>query len=103
MTRLLTTLMMIALVALPCLAVENQGDLLVEVISEESDAPIAGALVRVLTRSGSRLIASGTTDASGMLRLKNIEEGRYQVEVSHPDLPGDDGAVVTIAAATDPR
>lgn len=101
MVRVFQALLVILLVGLPSWAVENQGDLLVEVISEETDAPVAGAVVRVLTRSGSRVVAKGTTGDSGTLRLKNIEEGRYQIEVTHPDFPGGDGAIVTIAAATD--
>ncbi len=102
MTRFgLLALVILGLLLQPCWGVENQGDLLVEVVSEETDEPIEGALVKVLNRSRTRVIASGETDLEGTVRIKNLDEGTYQVEVSHPDFPGNDGAVITIAPATD--
>lgn len=85
----------------PVTAVENKGDLVLEVVSEESDEPVEGALVKVMTRTGSRLVAEGKTEADGRLRLKNVDEGTYKIEVTHPDFPGGDGAIVTVAPASD--
>lgn len=72
---------------------ESTGTLIIDVCDEytynTSEAPhVKGAKVRVTTPTNA-LVKEGTTDAAGIFRLDNIQEGYYIVEVtedSHSDV-----------------
>ena len=84
----------------PVMAAEDRGDLVVTALSEETEAPVAGATVRVLNRSKTKVIASGVTDAQGKVRITGIAIGDVFVEVSK-DGVGLDRSLMTINAGTD--
>lgn len=84
----------------PALAAEGRGDLVVTALSEETEAPVAGATVRVLNRSKTKVIASGVTDAQGKVRITGIAIGDVFVEVNKEGI-GLDRSLMTINAGTD--
>lgn len=100
---LCTTILCTALILIlgqPTLAADDRGDLVVTVVSEESEAPVAGAKVRVLNRSKTRVLGEATTDDKGTARLNGLPLGDVFVEVVD-DKVGTDGAVISITAGTD--
>ena len=81
-------------------AQSNRGDITITAVSEESEAPVAGATVKVWNRSKTRTLAETTTDSQGRARLKNILAGDVFVEVISPET-GQDGAIMTITSGAD--
>ena len=58
------------------------GDLQVNV-SDQSGAAVAGATVSVRS-VGTGITREGTTDGTGQYRVAQLENGQYEVKVSHP-------------------
>ncbi len=85
---------------LPLLAAEDRGDLVVTVVREADEAPVAGAKVRVTNREKTRLLGEAVTDSEGKARVNGLPIGDIYVEVSE-ESAGRDGAVLTLNAATD--
>lgn len=85
---------------LPLLAAEDRGDLVVTVVREADDTPVAGAKVRVTNREKTRLLGEAVTDDQGKARVNSLPIGDVYVEVSE-EAAGRDGAVLTLNAATD--
>lgn len=82
---LLLALLLAAFLPATAYAIDVQGDLLVTVQNAETDAPIAGATVRVQDRDGGRAPVTGTTDAEGKALFRGLPIGDYAVEITHPD------------------
>lgn len=85
---------------LPLQAADDRGDLLVTVIREADETPVAGARVILYNRSKSRKLGEAVTDATGTARLNGLPIGDVFVEVSD-EAAGRDGAVVTITSGAD--
>lgn len=82
---LLIALLLAALLPATAFAVGVQGDLVVTVQDAETDAPLAGATVKVQDREGARPPVTGTADAQGRALFRGLPTGDYAVEVSHPE------------------
>ncbi|MGE0489170.1 MAG: TonB-dependent receptor [Vulcanimicrobiota bacterium] len=82
------------------LAAQVEGDLLIEVVKEADESPVADAVVTVKNREGTRTIQEVRTGPDGKARVKNLPLGDYLVEVTHPEV-GRDSAIVKINPATD--
>lgn len=86
--------------ALPVAAADNRGDLVVTVVSEETEEPVAGAVVKVLNRSKTKVLTQTTTDAQGRARLNGLAIGDVFVEVVKEG-EGLDRSLITIKSGTD--
>lgn len=95
---LICALLFLAL-PLPALAAEVEGDLLVEVLTEEEN-PIEGAVVRVRDQEARRSALEETTGPDGTVRFKNLPIGNYTVEIEHAEF-GRDRALVRVNAGVD--
>jgi outer membrane receptor protein involved in Fe transport len=84
----------------PTLAADDRGDLVVTVVSEDTEEPVEGALVKVMNRAKSKLLQEGTTDAEGIARFNGIPIGEVFVEATK-DGVGLDRSLVTISAGSD--
>lgn len=85
---------------LPTMAAEDRGDLVVTVLREADEAPVAGAKVRVTNREKTRVLAEATTDAEGKARLDGLPLGDVFVEVTE-ESAGRDGALLTLTSGAD--
>lgn len=65
------------------------GDLIVDVLRADNDAPIVGARVVVQDRLNLRAPVELVTDANGRARFEDLVLGEYYVDISHPDYGGD--------------
>lgn len=63
--------------------VEVLGTLVVDVVNSSTDAPVAGASVKVFS-SGS-VVGESVTDASGRASFERLLTGDYRVEIAHTD------------------
>jgi outer membrane receptor protein involved in Fe transport len=86
--------------SLPALAAEDRGDLVVTVVSEDTEEPVEGAVVKVMNRAKTRVLHQGTTDAEGVARFNNISIGEVFVEANKEGV-GLDRSLVTITAGAD--
>ena len=84
----------------PALAADDRGDLVVTVVSEETEEPVEGALVKVMNRAKSRVLQQQTTDAEGVARFNSIPIGEVFVEATRDGI-GLDRSLVTITAGAD--
>lgn len=85
---------------LPTMAAEDRGDLVVTVLREADEAPVAGAKIRVTNREKTRVLAEATSDAEGKARLDGLPLGDVFVEVSEESV-GRDGALLTLTSGAD--
>ncbi len=85
---------------IPVLAADDRGDLVVTVVRESDETPVAGAKVRVTNREKTRVLAEAITDAEGKARLNGLLIGDVFVEVSE-ETAGRDRGLVTISSGTD--
>ena len=70
-------------------AVDDRGDLIVDVLRADNDAPLAGVNVSVQDRLNLRPPVELVTDANGRARFEDLLLGEYYVDVQHPDYGGD--------------
>lgn len=91
---------LIFLTLAPAWAADNRGDLVVTVVSEETEEAVAGARVKVLNRSKTKVLMETTTDAAGRARLNGIAIGEVFVEVVKDEL-GLDRSLITITPGAD--
>ena len=84
----------------PSWSAEDRGDLVVTVVREADEAPVAGAKVKVTNREKTRILAEAETDTSGQVRLKGLPLGNVYVEVTQADA-GRDGALLTLTSGAD--
>lgn len=84
----------------PVAAADDRGDLVVTVLREADEAPVAGAKIRVTNRERTRVLAEATTDSDGLARLNGLPIGDLYVEALLEGT-GRDGALVTITAGAD--
>lgn len=68
-------------VALPALAADDRGDLVVTVVSEATEKPVAGAAVKILNRDKTKVLTQATTDEQGRARINGLRIGDIFVEV----------------------
>lgn len=92
--------LVIALFTQPLSAAEDRGNLVVTVFSEESEAPVEGATVKVMNRARTRVLLEATTDAEGVVRFNNIAIGEVFVEASKEGV-GIDRSLISITAGAD--
>lgn len=85
---------------LPAWAAEDRGDLVVRVVREQDDQPVAQAQVRVWNRQRDRILGETTTDSEGKARLNGLPLGQVYVEVTQEEA-GRDGALLTLTAGVD--
>ena len=84
----------------PGYAAEDRGDLVVTVVREADETPVAGARVRVTNREKNRVLAEATTDIEGKARLNGLPLGDVFIEVTE-DEAGRDGALLTLTSGSD--
>ena len=72
---------------------------MVTVVSEETEEPVAGAVVKVLNRSKTKVLTQTTTDAQGRARLNGLAIGDVFVEVVKEG-EGLDRSLITIKSGT---
>lgn len=94
------TLIFLAAVHPSAMAVDVQGDLVVEVKTAEKEAPVAGATVKVQDRNQARPPVEMKTDEGGVARFTNLLQGEYLVEVAQPDYEPDRGIVTVTGGAS---
>ena len=90
----------IVFLSAPVYAAEDRGDLVVTVVSEETEQPIEGATVKVMNREKTRVLQEATTDAEGGARFNNLTIGEVFVE-ANKDGVGLDRSLITITAGSD--
>jgi hypothetical protein len=95
----LFVILLLLLSSLSGLAVEVQGDLLVQVLRADNDKPIVGAVVRVQDKAARAAVSEKKTDEAGRARFTNLQLGDYYVDISHPDYEGDRSLVKINAGA----
>lgn len=83
-----TLLFLLALVT-AAFAVDDRGDLIVDVLRADNDLPIVGANITVQDRLNLRPPLEMVTDAQGRARFEDLLLGEYYVDVQHPDYGGD--------------
>jgi hypothetical protein len=66
-------------------------------ITDEGDAPLAGAVITLLDAAGNRALRTTLTDADGRYRIVNVAAGRYRVRVDLIGYEGTDGPVTAPA------
>lgn len=86
----------------PAVAADDRGDLVVVVVSEETEEPIEGADVKVMNRAKTRVLQQGKTDAEGVARFNGIPIGEVFVEASKEGV-GLDRSLITVTAGGDNR
>lgn len=92
--------LLLLLISYPALSAENRGDIVVTVVSEEAETPIAGATVKVFNRARTKVLAEVVTDSSGKARIPSLAIGQVFVEASK-DGVGLDRSLITIKAGAD--
>ncbi|MFA7484237.1 MAG: TonB-dependent receptor [Vulcanimicrobiota bacterium] len=97
---LLAACLQIFILSHPTLAAEDRGDLVVTVLSEETEEPVEGAEVRVMNRAKNRVLYRATTNAEGIARFTNLSIGEVFVEASKEGI-GLDRSLLTITAGSD--
>lgn len=51
----------------------------------DSERPVAGAKIDLVSASGARAVASGQSNGKGEFQFTNLEPGQYVLRVSHPE------------------
>ncbi|MCA9797491.1 MAG: carboxypeptidase regulatory-like domain-containing protein, partial [Candidatus Eremiobacteraeota bacterium] len=100
MKPFLAALCCVMLCIYPAMAAQVEGDLVIEVVNEADEAPVADAVVTVKNREGTRTIQEVRTGPDGKARVNNLPLGDYLVEVQHPKI-GRDSAIIKINPDTD--
>lgn len=92
--------LLLLFLACPALAADDRGDLVVTAVSESTEKPIAGAIVKILNRDKTKVITQTTTDAEGKARINGLQIGDVFVEVVK-DGEGLDRSLITIQSGSD--
>lgn len=96
----LVVLFQMFLLSTPILAAEDRGDLVVTVVSQETEEPVEGATVKVMNRTKTKVITQAITNEKGQVRFNGVAIGEVFVEASKEGI-GIDRSLISITAGGD--